>query len=184
MLNCQSYNWLNTIGLLSHPTSAYEVHYMTSGNRRRGKKAKTYNRALKVLARMRRTGQGLTAVAREEHIDPRTVRKYLGAELKSISERRTEPTKADQRQRNMLVPTTVGPTPVVVRGSKQASQLGRYMSAVGQCLRTGKTDALDEFEGQSIAGHRLITDPDTLSSLAQAGALQLDEIYALPESSS
>jgi len=58
------------------------------------------------------------------------------------------------------------------------------MSAVGQYLRTGKTDALDEFEGQSIVGHRLITDPDTLSSLAQAGALQLDEIYALPDSSS
>ena len=58
------------------------------------------------------------------------------------------------------------------------------MSAVGQYLRTGKTEALHEFEGQSIAGHPLITDPDTLSSLAQAGALQLDEIYALPESSS
>jgi len=56
------------------------------------------------------------------------------------------------------------------------------MSAVGKYLRTGDTDALDVFEGQSIAGHRLITDPDTLSSLAQAGALQLDEIYALPES--
>jgi len=56
------------------------------------------------------------------------------------------------------------------------------MSAVGKYLRTGDTDALDVFEGQSIAGHRLITDPYTLSSLAQAGALQLDEIYALPES--
>ena len=141
-------------------------------------------RALHVLARMRRTGQTLTSAAREEHIDPRTVRKYLGAELRSIGEGRTQPTKADRRQRNMLIPTTLGPTPVAVRGSKQASQLGRYMSAVGQYLRTGKTDALDQFAGQSIAGHPLITDPDTLSSLAQAGALQLDEIYALPESSS
>jgi hypothetical protein len=31
-------------------------------------------RALYVLARMRRTGQSLSAAAREEHIDPRTVR--------------------------------------------------------------------------------------------------------------
>ena len=51
-------------------------------------------------------------------------------------------------------------------------------------MRTGDTDALEEFEGQSIAGHRLITDPVTLSGLARAGALQLDDIYAVPESSS
>jgi hypothetical protein len=58
------------------------------------------------------------------------------------------------------------------------------MSAVGQYLKTGNTDALQKFEGQSIGGHRLITDPSTLNHLAEAGALQLDAIYALPESSS
>lgn len=144
----------------------------------------TYDRALHVLARMRRTGGTLTAAAHEEHIDPRTVRKYLGAELRGIAKGRTQPTKADRRQRHMLIPTSRGATPVVIRGSEQASQLGRYMSAVGQYLRTGDTDALDEFEGQSIAGHALITDPDVLNSLAQTGALQLDSIYAVPESSS
>jgi len=158
---------------------------MTNGNRRRGKKAETYKRARKVLARMRRTGETLTAVAREEHIDPRTVRKHVGAELRGLArEGRTRPTKADQRRRNMLIPTTLGMSPIVVHGSKQASQLGRYLSAVGKYLRTMNADALGEFEGQSIGGHPLITDPDTLSFLAQAGALQLDEIYAVPESSS
>jgi hypothetical protein len=58
------------------------------------------------------------------------------------------------------------------------------MSAVGKYLRTGNVDALQEFQGQSISGHLLITDPDTLGSLAQAGALSLDEIYAVPEASS
>ena len=134
---------------------------------------------------MRRTGQTLTAAAREEHIDPRTVHKYLGADIRRLARRGgIQPTKADQRRRDMLIPTTLGTAPVVVRGSKQASRLGRYMSAVGKYLRTGNTDALDEFEGQSISSHLLITDQDTLSSLAQAGALQLDEIYAMPESSS
>ncbi len=71
-----------------------------------------------------------------------------------------------------------------LRGSKQASQLGRYMSAVGRYLRTGDVEGLAAFEGKSIGGHALITDPDLLSFLAQAGALTLDEIYALPESSS
>ena len=129
---------------------------------------------------MRRTGASLTAAAKEEHIDPRTVRKYLRAEVRG----RGRATKADRRMREMLIPTTIGTAPVTVRGSKQASQLGRYMSAVSKYLRTGDVDGFAEFEGQSIAGHVLITDPDLLSSLAQAGALTLDEIYAVPEASS
>ena len=156
---------------------------MATGNRLRGKSVETYNRALHALARMRRTGDTLTAAAREEHVDRRTVRKYVGSQLRELADGSTEPTKADRRVRKMLVPTLTGPTPVEIRGSKRASQLGRYMSAVGMYLRTGNVDALDEFEGQSIAGHRLITNPEMLTSLAQAGALQLDEIYAFPESS-
>jgi hypothetical protein len=162
-----------------------EVNYMRNGNRRRGKRRETYSRALHALARMRRTGLTLTAAAREEHIDPRTVRKYLGAELRgSRLKRKVLPTKADRRRRDMLIPTSLGTSPVAVRGSNQASQLGRYMAAVGRYLRTGDSDSLDEFRGKSIGGHLLITDPDTLGSLAQAGALQLDEIYAVPEASS
>src|SRR5580693_142642 len=141
-------------------------------------------RARAVIARMRRTDASLTAAARAEHVDPRTVRKYAGHQLsRSGSGKPYRPTKADRLSRKMFVPTTLGPAPVSVRGSKQATLLGRYMSAVGKYLRTGHTDALDQFEGQSIAGHFLITDPDALSSLAQGGALQLDEIYAIPESS-
>jgi hypothetical protein len=91
--------------------------------------------------------------------------------------------KADRRRRKMLLPTKRGTKAVVIRGSRKASELGRYLSGVGNFLRSGDTDALDEFEGRSIGGRKLITDPDTLTSLAQAGALQLDDIYA-PESSS
>jgi hypothetical protein len=153
---------------------------MRSGNRKRGKRQKTYNRALHVVARMRRTGASLTAAAREEHIDPRTVRKYLGSELRG----RKGPSKADRRRREMLIPTAIGNASVTVRGSKQASQLGRYMSAVGRYLRTGDSAGLEEFEGESIAGHLLITDEHVLTSLAEAGSVQLDSIYAPPESSS
>lgn len=147
--------------------------------------SKLYNRALSVLARMRRTGSSLTAAAREERIDPRTVRKYLGAELTATRVGgRTKATKTDLRRRRMLIPTALGNTPVTIHGSVKASQLGRYMSAVGYFLRTGNTERLQKFQGQSIAGHPLITDPEMLSSLAQAGALQLDDIYAMPEFSS
>jgi hypothetical protein len=153
---------------------------MRNGKIRRGNKQDTYNRSLHVLARMRRTGASLTEATREEQIDPRTVRKYLKTELRG----RGKPAKVDRRKRDMLIPTTVGNAPVTVRGSKQASDLGKYMSAVGKYLRTGDVEGLGKFEGSRIGGHPLITDPDLLSSLAQAGALTLDEIYALPEASS
>jgi hypothetical protein len=157
---------------------------MRNGKVKRFKRASAYNRALHVLARMRRTGETLTAASREEHVDPRTVRKYVGAELRGLAEGRTQATKADRRKRNMLIPTALGPTPIVVRGSKEASRLGRYLAAVGKYLQTGDTTALSELEGMRVADHSLITDPETLNILAQAGALQLDEIYAVPESSS
>lgn len=153
---------------------------MRNGKKRRGEKQETYNRALHVIARMRRTGSSLTVAAREEHIDPRTVRRYLSTELRG----RGKATKADRRKRNMLVPTSLGNALVTLRSSKEASELGKYMSAVGKYLRTGDVDGLARFRGKSIRGHPLITDPDLLSSLAQAGALTLDEIYALPEGSS
>ena len=154
------------------------------GNPRNRREAEARNRALHVLSRMRRAGVSLTAASHEEHIDPRTVRKYLGAEIRGLATGEIRATQGDRRRRSMLIPTLGGVAPVIVSGSMQASQLGRYMSAVGNYLRTGDTDALEEFEGQSIAGHRLITDPDTLSSLAQAGSLQLEDIYAVPESPS
>jgi len=140
------------------------------------------NRALHALARMRR-GESFTSAARAEHISPRTVRKYAGDQLRDSVGGRIQIAKIDRQLRNMLVPTTQGTTQVVIRGSQQASQLGKYMSAVGKFLRTGDTEPLDEFEGKSISGHALITDTDTLSSLAEQGALQLEDIYA-PESSS
>ncbi len=157
---------------------------MRNGNKGKTRKTETYNRALRVLARMRRTEASLSAAAREEHIDPRTVRKYLGADLRGFTEGQVRPSKADRRRRNMLIPTEQGASPIIVRGSREATLLGRYMSAVGRYLRTGDAELLGEFEGKSIGGHLLITDTDILNHLAQAGALQLDEIYALPESSS
>ena len=43
-----------------------------------------------------------------------------------------KPSKGERRQRQMLIPTSRGVTPTVIRGSEQASQLGRYMAAVGK----------------------------------------------------
>jgi hypothetical protein len=80
----------------------------------------------------------------------------------------------------MQVPTGHGYEPTNVRGAKQAKILARYTSAVGHFLRTGETDRLAEFMEQRIAGRSLITDPEILTELAQAGLLELDELYVHP----
>jgi len=103
---------------------------------------------------------------------------HTNARTKRRAKEGAKPKKADRQLRRMYVPTSRGKVPATIRGSKQASQLGRYLATVGNFLHTGKKDGLSEFEGVVIAGHILITDPETLSALAQAGALQLEDIYA------
>jgi hypothetical protein len=143
-------------------------------------------RALSVLRRMRRTGASLAAACRAEHMDPRTARKLLGKQLRrSRSSKRYIATKSDRLLRNMKSPTATGMVPTTIRGSKEASILGRYLSTVGKFLRgKANADALREFEGKSVGGRPLITDLDTLRKLAHAGALQPEDIYAGPQVSS
>jgi hypothetical protein len=132
-----------------------------------------------------RHGATLSRAARDNGVTIRTIKRYAGSAL--VQDRpggRIRATKSDRLVRYLQIRGPDGPKGVTVHGSKAASQLGRYMSAVGKYLRSGDTDALSKFKGKSIGGHVLITDPNTLSVLAQAGALTLDEIYALPESSS
>jgi hypothetical protein len=105
------------------------------------------------------------------------------ARTKRETNKRTKPRKADRRLRRMFVPTSLGNVPATIHGSKEASQLGRYLATVGNFLRTGKTEALSEFEGLVIAKHTLITDPELLSALAQANALQIEDIYVTSETS-
>lgn len=83
----------------------------------------------------------------------------------------------------MRILTASGFEPAVIRGSKQALILARYTSAVGHFFRTGEYDRLAEFQGVEISGQQLVTDPETLTELAQAGELSLHELYVHPEQS-
>ena len=76
--------------LTSHLPNSRKESEDGNGKQRRGKRQETYNRALHVLARMRRTGSSLTPAAKEEHIDPRTVRKYLRTDCEGRAEQRKQ----------------------------------------------------------------------------------------------
>ena len=69
-------------------------------------------------------------------------------------------------------------------GSKSASLIARYMSAVSQFLRTNDPKYLAEFEGGSVRNvrgkvHPFETDPNALYRLSSAGAEPFEDIYRI-----
>src|SRR5579872_3540344 len=72
---------------------------------------------------------------------------------------------------------------IKVRG-KSASLIGRYMSAVGQFLKTNDPKFLAEFKGRSVKDvrgkvHQFETDPNVLYRLSSAGGEPFEEIYRI-----
>ena len=76
----------------------------------------------------------------------------------------------------MWLLTPLGYVPVSL-GSRNASLNGKHSAAVQKFLRTGDVSVLEPFIGKRVAGHELVTDPQVLSALADAGALRLDDLY-------
>jgi hypothetical protein len=147
------------------------------------REAKVRQRALAALARMRREKMSLAEAARLEHIKPSTVLRHIGSAVRQDRPGgRYRATAGDKFRRDLQVPTVLGPVSVPVHGSKSASEISQYSNAVAVYLRTGKLSQLERFKGKTIRVRgneiELITDPGTLSVLAQAGALQLDQLYA------
>jgi hypothetical protein len=65
---------------------------------------------------------------------------------------------------------------------KNARELANYLNAIALYLRKGDTSRLEKFRGKTVSDRgqkvELITDPQTLSALALAGALRFDQLYA------
>jgi len=154
--------------------------------RRSESRAQSRVDAVHVLARMRRTGASLVECARLEGIDPRTVLKQLPREFRRSRGRWVPAKKADRQPRPMLLLDDKGRRPGLVRGSKAASLLGRYNAALSKFVSPNERYAGDEsllkpFRGKRVGGVELLTDPEKLLELAQAGELRFgDDLYAAP----
>jgi hypothetical protein len=66
---------------------------------------------------------------------------------------------------------------VDVRGSRKASEVGAYHSAVRHYLETGDEEPLRRFAGKTVAGFEYETDPDFLDEMARRGQLSIESIY-------
>lgn len=144
------------------------------------RQADARNRALHVLARMRR-GESLSHAARSEHVKPSTVRKYVGRQLRRAAPGKPwKPTKSDRLTVYMNVLTSSGLIVAPVRRSRERSLLGRYNIALSRWRRgePGADAELATFESQTVGGQLLLTDATKLAALEGDEQFGFEELYA------
>ncbi len=149
---------------------------------RNEREAQARERALAALALMRREGLTLTATARRELVDPRTVRRYAMSALRRDTPRSHYRAAAyDRIPRTLQVLTRGGTVPITVRDSRTASKIAGHMNAVKIYVTSGDTSALARFKGKSFQSsgviHPFITDPSVLDRLADSGNLPVNSLY-------
>ena len=133
--------------------------------------------SLRVLSAMREDPSlSLSAAARREGVAPETVRRHAEPGLERHG-RRWRATPADRLYRPMVVYSNGEIVEVDVRGSRKASELGAYHSAVGLFLATGDENALRRFEERRVGGVPYETDPRVLEEMARRGQLDMESIY-------
>lgn len=134
------------------------------------------------LSLMRRAKLSLTAAAKQSGTRAATMQRYVGSALRQEhAGGHYRATAGDRFRRDFRIPTALGYIGVPVYGSKRATELSQYSNAIGFYLRSGDESKLKPFKGRTIRVRgqeiELVTDTATLSTLAEAGELQLDQLY-------
>lgn len=140
----------------------------------------THRKARAVIGLMRRLGWSLNKAAKYERIKPQTVLRHVGKALyRSGPGKPWKATKSDRLPERVMILTEQGPIFAEVRSSVERSRLSRYYIALRKwrAAEDGAQDELSKFKGLTVAGHELITEPDTLISLEEAGQLDFDAFY-------
>lgn len=134
--------------------------------------------ALDALATARREGVSLEQASRREGITPQAVAWWTGDAV-TRSGGTWQVTGADRLLRPMYIYSDGQRVHTTVRGSRIASDIGRYHSAVGHYLNTGDDSRLRRFRGVTIQGVELETDPDVIDDLARRGVFEFESIYRM-----
>ena len=111
--------------------------------------------------------EGTTPEAMKWHVDQALTKK--GGKWQAA--------KADRLLRPMFVNSGGQVVAVDVRGSRKASELSRYHSAVRRYLATGDESQLIDFEGKKVAGVPYETSPAALEEMARRNQLDIESIY-------
>ena len=127
--------------------------------------------------------QSLAEACRNAGIKQSTFKREARTALyRSGKNKQWKATKSDRLEAVMNVPTEDGLQPTLVKGFRERSRLSRYDNALRR-FRGGERGALANllsFKGLKVGGRQLITDPNILVTLEEAGVLDFDEIYTSP----
>jgi len=137
-------------------------------------------RVAQALGFMRREGWSASRAARGAGIKLKTFRQGGGRYLYRSGP--GKPWKArsdDQLPFSMTVLTSRGPLDVIVPNLRERKLLHQYDVALRmfRSAEEGAEAALKAFEGETVAGHTLITDIKLLIDLEEAGLLDYDTFY-------
>ncbi|MEP7352782.1 MAG: hypothetical protein ABI824_06080 [Acidobacteriota bacterium] len=132
---------------------------------------------------MRKTGATLRQASLRAGVSPRTVQRWAGDSLKRQDNGRYAISRKDRLVRELKLPTPTGTIDVAVRGSREASQIGKYWDTLQRYFRTGNKAGLEQFRGVHVTdvnGQQipLLTDFEVLDRLGSAGVVSFESIYA------
>lgn len=142
--------------------------------------------ALRVLRRSRTFNESLSKAARDAHTTPETVERYLGRSGFRKVGSRWKPTRSDSILRRMSFYEDGRRRSVTVRGSKNASLIGKYDRDVETFLQTRDASALKKWEGLTFVdaygkAHVFETDPARLLSAVERAESETGAFDIYPE---
>jgi hypothetical protein len=107
--------------------------------------------------------------ARDNGVTVRDFWKYIPKAFNKDSSGRIRAI-ADRYLRRLEIPGPAGPILITVRGSKAKGQVARFRNDFFRFLG-GDRSALDKWDGVTIQGHELLTDPRIVRMLGEQGNL-------------
>ncbi len=142
-----------------------------------------WTRVAHVISKMRKEKVSLPKASREYRIDPRTVARLGKPALRKKKNGQYAAKASDRLLRVLVIPTSKGLQEAAVRGSRDASALGKYWDAVQDYLATGDSLPLRQLPQKRISDANgslisLLTDVNELDRLGSAGVLSFESLYA------
>ena len=129
-------------------------------------------RAIKALALQRKNpSMSWTAATRASGTTPATASRYVGSTVTKPGAR-YKVAVSDRLVRRKKIVTNTGERYIDVRGSRQAELLDEHRDALRRFSK-GDTDALRPFEGQSVGGYVVLTDPDEIEAMMSRGEIRI-----------
>jgi hypothetical protein len=130
-----------------------------------------------------RGGASARQAARKFNLDPRGFLQLARPALRKLRNGRWAAKTHDRLLRVLVIPTRKGLREIGTRDSRQASQLGKYWTAVDRYRDTGDGSALRGLKVKYIIDAngkrvRLLTDLGELDRLGSAGVLSFETLYA------